>query len=293
MVARRGYLTHHRCPRCRFGDQRFGLLVILSGAARGAWPSCHPERRAQSARSRRISRVAGAFSKGGAPRLGCVRPNRAAPHRCEPLRPGRSFDSGGFAASAQDDKTSSCHPERRARSARSRRTSLVAGACGKGGVPWLGCSRSNRETPPSPQAFPSREILRLRSPYGLAPLRMTKDAHPLPCHPERSPRRGRSRRIPPVAGAFNEGGVPRSGCSRPKQKTPSCAAEASPPVRSFDSGGFAASAQDDKTRTPFPCHPERSPRRGRSRRIPLVAGAFSKGGVSWLGCSRPNRAAPS
>ena len=48
-------------------------------------------------------------------------------------------------------------------SRRSRRISPVAEAFGKESIPWLGRTRPNRETPPSPQAFPSGGILRLRS----------------------------------------------------------------------------------------------------------------------------------
>ena len=107
---------------------------------------------------------------------------------------------------AQDDETPPCHPERRARQlcrperraqgARSRRTPPAAGAFDEGGVPWPGCSRPNRETPPSPQALPSGEILRLRAACGAAALRMTKRP---PCHPERRRRSRRSRRIPLAA----------------------------------------------------------------------------------------------
>ena len=87
--------------------------------------------------------------------------------------------SGGREAPGVEGPRRPCHPERSPRRGRSRRTPPVAGAFNKGGVPRLGCPRPDRGTPPPPRAVATGEILRLRSPCGLAPLRMTKRAQPL------------------------------------------------------------------------------------------------------------------
>ena len=129
-------------------------------------------------------------------------------------------------------------------------------------------------------------------------LRMTKRAYPLssswaegaerPESKEPTGRGGlRQRRCTLVGVPASQPGNAPVAASVPLQGDPSTSLR----MTKGPTALRARSAQDDETRTP-PCHPERSPRRGRSRRTPPVAEAFDKGRAPWLGCSRPNRGTP-
>ena len=89
-------------------------------------PSCHPGHRARGSRSLVIL-------SGGRGAPGVEGPRRTRRPAAAWKRPGR------------DD----CHPERRARSARSRRTSPDAEACGSVEAPWPGCARVFRPAAPA------------------------------------------------------------------------------------------------------------------------------------------------
>ena len=104
-------------------------LVTLMDAARSARADCHPERRRLAPSSSWAQAAKPPESKD---LTGCGRPQRR-----------RRFRTGRRAAQSSRARAaaalrSTCHPERRARSARSRRISPVAKACGNGGPSPVG-----------------------------------------------------------------------------------------------------------------------------------------------------------